>query len=43
VAARLLTVCFGDRQPADVKAIADQDSAKFDAVIQSFMNVVPGA
>jgi hypothetical protein len=43
VAARLLSVCFGDRKPVDVKAIADHDSAKFDAVIQSIMNVVPGA
>jgi hypothetical protein len=43
VAARLLSACFGNLDPAAVKAIAEHDGAKFDAIIQSSMNVVPRA
>lgn len=43
VAGRLLGMCFGDRDPAAVKAMCKQDGARFDAAIQSVMNVVPRA
>jgi hypothetical protein len=43
VAGRLLGMCFVGRDPAAVKAMAEREGAKFDAMIQSVMNVVPHA
>jgi hypothetical protein len=42
-AVRLLSLCFGDQRAAVVKALADRDAGKFDAAIQSAMNVTPNA
>jgi len=40
-AVRLLSACFPGHTAAEVKSISDRDGAKFDAAIQSFMNVAP--
>jgi hypothetical protein len=39
-AVRLLQLCFGARRAEDVKAMIQRDAARFDAAIQSVMNVV---
>lgn len=43
VAVRLLLVCFGTLRAADAKALSERDGSKFDAAIQSSMNVVENA
>jgi hypothetical protein len=38
-AMRLLVACFGNLPPKDAKAMAQRDRARFDAIVQSVMNV----